>query len=703
MMNSILSTPQVSFCLLLAFTGLLCNCSSPSAQEHSSHNGDTLQLQPSPLLPQAESEQAQALAAFSVAINRELIGDTEGALDAYEEAIRQDPENDALYMVASRQLLQAGRSEDALLLIQTLLEKHPENTTARRWLAKWYLLNGDQEKAQAELSIALSYAPTSEILYLEAIQLALREKDLNEVIRISRLATQQADDPLRSSEILVNLLLAEKENAPDLKTMLDLQDEIDSVLTQAIEKFPEETRFPLLQASIAIDNNQWPLALEIYSQLDQQWDSSEEIRNTIIKHGITQSGGGMKGIQNFNATLQAQSETELSLYFMGVISELLRDPKAAMTFYQQAYALAPENFATLRKLALTTYQNDQNVEAMALLEKALALHPNDPEVLLLAGQMSLSVKKFDQAQRYLEKRLLRARQGESLDNPSEVHAQLAMSHLALDQKQKAADAMVEAATTPGNLEWVWQFHLQQLYQLQETNPEAAEQQRKELILLLEDLSDRLPENPEIELLIGRSHAYQKDYAAALDAFVRYETIAQTSEEKEFWLNEAFYFDYAAACERNGQIEKATTLFEKIIADAPQHHPSLNYLAYMWAEQNQNLEQALAYSKRSNKLDPNNGSYLDTLGWIYFQQGNYKKAYNILLKAAELTPEESVIAEHLGDVTLKWGRPWEARAYYRIALELDAAERTEIVTASLREAENALTRSFAPDSMEPPSE
>jgi tetratricopeptide (TPR) repeat protein len=160
------------------------------------------------------------------------------------------------------------------------------------------------------------------------------------------------------------------------------------------------------------------------------------------------------------------------------------------------------------------------------------------------------------------------------------------------------------------------------------------------------------------------------------------------------LNEEYYFDLAAAYERAGDLEKSMALFAQIIKEHPNHHPSLNYLAYMWAERAENLDSALDYVKRALVLDPENGAYLDTLGWIYYQQQAYKAAYRELLRAAEVIPDDPVVTEHLGDVLMQLGRPWEARAYYRISLSLDPAERTEIVQNALEKADRAVSESLS---------
>lgn len=103
----------------------------------------------------------------------------------------------------------------------------------------------------------------------------------------------------------------------------------------------------------------------------------------------------------------------------------------------------------------------------------------------------------------------------------------------------------------------------------------------------------------------------------------------------------------------------------------------------------NLGTALRHVERALELDPQNGAYIDTRGWIFYQMGRYEEAYRDLKRASELEPDESVIAEHMGDVLMKLDRPVEALGYYRIALALGAGEREEKVLAALARAEDGV--------------
>ena len=50
-------------------------------------------------------------------------------------------------------------------------------------------------------------------------------------------------------------------------------------------------------------------------------------------------------------------------------------------------------------------------------------------------------------------------------------------------------------------------------------------------------------------------------------------------------------------------------------------------------------------------DPDNGSYLDSLGWAYFKQGKVADARTQLQRAATISRSNSVIQDHLGDVLM----------------------------------------------------
>jgi tetratricopeptide (TPR) repeat protein len=129
------------------------------------------------------------------------------------------------------------------------------------------------------------------------------------------------------------------------------------------------------------------------------------------------------------------------------------------------------------------------------------------------------------------------------------------------------------------------------------------------------------------------------------------------------------FLLGAAYERNGQRDEAVATFRGVIQNDPDFHAALNYLGYMWAERGENLEEALKMVRRAVALVPDNGAYVDSLGWTHFQLHQYDRARSYLERATRLEPEDSTVHEHLGDVYAALGETGKAREMYERALKL----------------------------------
>lgn len=129
------------------------------------------------------------------------------------------------------------------------------------------------------------------------------------------------------------------------------------------------------------------------------------------------------------------------------------------------------------------------------------------------------------------------------------------------------------------------------------------------------------------------------------------------------------FALAATYERNGRWDDAVTIFERILATAPDHHQSLNYLGYMFADKNVRLDEARKLLERALALAPNNAAYLDSYGWVLYRLGEFNTAVVYLEEAATLA-SDPVVYEHLGDAYHSLGDADKARNWWLKARELD---------------------------------
>ena len=118
------------------------------------------------------------------------------------------------------------------------------------------------------------------------------------------------------------------------------------------------------------------------------------------------------------------------------------------------------------------------------------------------------------------------------------------------------------------------------------------------------------------------------------------------------------------------------MFTQILDKHPDNAATLNYLGYMWAEANVNLDRAAEMLNRAVTQEPRNGAYIDSLGWVYYQQGKLDLAEKYLTDATRLLPRDATVHEHLGDVFAKRGDLHRALDLYRAALTLEPEPKDE---------------------------
>ena len=123
----------------------------------------------------------------------------------------------------------------------------------------------------------------------------------------------------------------------------------------------------------------------------------------------------------------------------------------------------------------------------------------------------------------------------------------------------------------------------------------------------------------------------------------------------------------------GQHDQAIAVLTTAVASDPLSAPALNSLGYTLAERGERLPEAVAYIERALKVEPDNPSYIDSLGWALFKQGRFDEAEPHLQKAATALPEQSVIQEHYGDVLARRGKVPEAIAAWERALKGDGED------------------------------
>lgn len=311
--------------------------------------------------------------------------------------------------------------------------------------------------------------------------------------------------------------------------------------------------------------------------------------------------------------------------------------KEAIPLYLRVLELQPDDANAREKLATGFVLTNQRDKAVEMLEQIIKEHPEKYQPYdLLAQVLDEDARSLQRANRIEEAKAKFGKVAANYEQSLLINPNHAGTYVRL------AELLLGALR----------------------DPERA-------VKLLGDARRRFPGAPEIVyyLAIAQREAKQSQQAVATFEEALHE--AQLEEDDDF-VNAKFYFNYGAAAEQAGLYSKAADLLRKSIALDPENSAEAsNYLGYMWADHNMNLEEAETMIRRALQSEPNNASYLDSLGWVEFRKGQFDRALDDLLRAAKTAErEDPVVFEHIGDTYLKLNRTKEALEAWQKALSLD---------------------------------
>ncbi len=188
------------------------------------------------------------------------------------------------------------------------------------------------------------------------------------------------------------------------------------------------------------------------------------------------------------------------------------------------------------------------------------------------------------------------------------------------------------------------------------------ERKDEALDRLKQLIAREPGNYDAAVTLGNLYRSNEDYANAASAYDAAIALI-TKPVPGHW---RVYYSDGIAHERLKQWDIAEQRFRRALELSPNEPSVLNYLGYSMIEKKINLEEAMAMVKKAVALKPNDGYIIDSLGWAYFQLGDYEQAVTHIERAVELLPADPIIAEHLGDAYWRVNRKLEARFQWQHA-------------------------------------
>ncbi|HEU4889753.1 MAG TPA: tetratricopeptide repeat protein [Thermoanaerobaculia bacterium] len=564
------------------------------------------------------------------------------ALNRLDKVIAKTPGDQVLLYERAMILIDANRIDRAETELRKIAQQWPEFYEANRVLGRVLLDRAGADRPKVEEALR----------YLQAAYKASPD-DLSTGIVVSQI--------LRSLNRMAEaerVLAAMVERAPDQRA---LNFNYAQVLT-ALERTPEAKQY--LERTVAIDPTFGAAVtqlLDIY-QAEGQWQKAAAALQPLITEN----------------PMRLELQRQQAYFYLRA-----GDSRGARDRFRSLVAADPKDERSLFYLAEALNDLEEYAEAEQHYRKLIASDATDVDyatsfALSLAGQ-----KKWDEATQAFTKL-----QGMA-DVPPNLIA-VSRTQLAFIALQKAEyDKAVETAKS------TFVFNEKPNTQAVNIALEALKKQKKtaEAVALLVPLVEQFPSDPFVnaryltalvndgqkekagELAAAQAKIGSRNLIAASEAYIQagdfpsavallQSAVAAKPEDVDL------KFQLGSVQERAGDRKASETVFLQVLEKNPEHAPSLNYLGYMWAENGVNLERAQEMLIRAVGQDPDNGAYVDSLGWVYFRLGQLDLAEKYLTDAARLLPRDPTVHEHLGDVLAKRGDMQGALKRYRIAVDLD---------------------------------
>ena len=519
------------------------------------------------------------------------------------------------------------------------LALQPENARKANALADF--VEGIRLEENAEMENALT-------VYQRVLNFDPGLSDL--ALRVATLLSQQADYP-RAIDVLKDAIKAKpKEPGPYLQLAF--------IYAKYLRKMEPAVKYA--NQAIALDPQNFEAYQRLY-EIEAAGGQPQKALSALDRAATVKSDDPAFWIRlgKLYATIVFKSETEPKPE--GI--------KRVNSFFEKAVANAADDPAALKEVADYYAASQQIQEAIPLYLKVLELQPDDLNAREKLATGFVLTNQRDKAITMLEEII---KKQPAKYQPYELLAQLFdEGGRALERANQSEQAKAQFAKAAANYE-------QSLL----INPTRANTYLRLAELLIVPLKDseraikflnearqRFPGVPEFSYFLAIAQREAKHPQQAIITFEEALNEAQVANDEV--LNARFYFDYGAAADQAGLYDKAADLFRKSISlDPANSAEAYNYVAFMWADHNMHLDEAEDMVGRALQFDPNNGAYLDTLGWIHYRKNKFDDALSELLRAAQnLTRPDPIVFEHIGDTYAKQNRMPQALDYWQKAVAL----------------------------------
>jgi tetratricopeptide (TPR) repeat protein len=586
------------------------------------------------------------------------------ATEEYRLAIEADPSSEFLTSSLAELYVKTGRIADAVREAQDIIKRDPTNLEAHKLLGRIYLRSlGDMPGGNGSdniLKLAIEQ-------YQEIVQ--LDPQSVDDHLLLGRLYRLSNDMPKAEAEL--NTAIKIDPNSEEAVTTLAMlyTDEGDTAhALKVLSSIPDSAR-----------------SAKLYSALGAAYEQRKEYKNAIdsYKHAIVLDRDNLDAIRGLAENYLNDGQLEAALEQYKVISD--SNPEDAQTYVRIA-----EIYRRQAKYDL----------ALENLKHADTLIPDTAEVPYSMAAVYQAQGRYDEAAKLLQDLLKKTEKSSEIgtsqtdrNNRAIFIERLGMVYREQENYTAAVETFRKMLTLGDENARSGYQEIIDTYRDSKQWPQATAAAKEAVQKLPNDRDLRMvldaqladmgdfdqavadikgmlkggPEDRDVHLRLAIIYTRAKRWNDAEQSLAKAEQLSGKPDDKAYvsFLRGDLY-------QRQKMFDQADSEFRKVLAVTPPTDPqaaaTLNYLGYMNADRGVKLEESLNYIKQALTFEPNNGAYLDSLGWAYFKLGKYDMAEENLNKAAVHMGSDPTVQEHLGDLYQKTGRLKLAASHWDRAVQ-----------------------------------
>lgn len=370
----------------------------------------------------------------------------------------------------------------------------------------------------------------------------------------------------------------------------------------------------------------------------------------------------------------------------------LNQNEQALAELQKMRELHPGNLSTLHTISQFYLELGKEEEAKDILMEARDRNPNDTNTLILLAELYIKNNNWEELgntfvmmmenpminppqkmelvrflmvkyqnepkKEILEEQVQKVIEVLSEEEPDYAPAQLVAAdyYLQNNEMERALINLERATEINPNQAEAWAQRIQVLFSLG---------RYEEVLELSEQANEHAPDNAFVQFFTGASYMFEGQHEQA-ETWL--ENASMAPSRRNF--RSAIYGTLGDVKQELHKWDETVDAYERALRLDSENTTAMNNYAYYLSVREENLQKALEMATQATESDPQNSSFLDTLGWIYFKMENYEQAQNYIQQSIDTGDASAEVYEHMGDVLEAQGEDEEAREWWKKALEED---------------------------------